>query len=440
MDSKLAIFGGEPAVGGAPESLFAWPVINKEHEDAVLDVLRRGAMSGSDVTMKFEEEFKAWQGRDYALGFNNGTSALLAAMWACGVGAGDEIICPSLTYWASALPAFQLGATIVFADVDPVSLCIDPADIEHRITDRTRAIIAVHYLAYPAAMDAVMEIGRRRNVKVIEDFSHAQGGYYKGKKIGNWGDAAASSLMSGKSFAIGEAGMLVTDDKLIYERATAFGFYERYGANITDEWLSGYAGLPLGGVKNRMHQMSAAVGRVQIKIYDERIREIDEAIDYFWSRLENRKGFKAHKIDPSVGSMSGWYVPFGRYDAENLGGLSVTVFAEALRKEGVECYAGGNKPLHKHPLFQTADIYGHGKPTRVALGTRDVRDGDRTLPVSEKACATLCSIPYFKRFDREQIDMFAAAYAKVMDSYEELLKINRGDDSLLGDWHLSKRS
>jgi dTDP-4-amino-4,6-dideoxygalactose transaminase len=356
-------------------------------------------------------------------------------MWACGVGFGDEIICPSLTYWASALPAYQLGATVVFADVDPESLCIDPSDIEHRITDRTKAIIAVHYLAYPAAMDAIMEIGRRRDIKVIEDYSHAQGGHYKGVKLGCWGDAAATSLMSGKSFAIGEGGMLVTDDRLIYERAVAYGHYERYGADITDEWLSGYAGLPLGGVKHRMHQMSAAVGRVQLRVYDERIREIGAAIEYFWSRLESRKGFRAHRIDPSVGGMSGWYMPYGRYNPDDLGGLSVTAFAEALEKEGISCAAGFTRPLHRHPLFQTADVYHQGRPTRIANSARDVREGDRSLPVTEKAPATLCSIPYFKNLDKANIDKYATAYARVMDSCDELKKSDVGDGGDLGGWH-----
>ncbi|MCL2519318.1 MAG: DegT/DnrJ/EryC1/StrS family aminotransferase, partial [Oscillospiraceae bacterium] len=100
MSNKLVILGGEPIITDIPAELFAWPVITKEDEDAVLEVLRRGAMSGTDVTLKFTEEFKAWQGRGYAVGTPNGTAAVLSAMWACGVGAGDEVICPSLTYWA----------------------------------------------------------------------------------------------------------------------------------------------------------------------------------------------------------------------------------------------------------------------------------------------------------------------------------------------------
>ncbi|HET7558378.1 MAG TPA: aminotransferase class I/II-fold pyridoxal phosphate-dependent enzyme, partial [Limnochordia bacterium] len=202
--STLALFGGPKAVRSEPGDLFTWPIITEEDEAAVLDVLRRGAMSGLDVTAKFESEYAAWQGSRYALGANNGTAALHAAMFACGVGRGDEVICPSLTYWASAAPALALGATLVFAEVDPETLCLDPGDLEHRITPRTKAIVVVHYTAYPADMDRIMAIARRRGVKVIEDVSHAHGALYKGRKVGTFGDVACASLMSGKALVAGE--------------------------------------------------------------------------------------------------------------------------------------------------------------------------------------------------------------------------------------------
>ncbi len=269
-----------------PGDVFDWPIITREEEEAVLEVLRRGAMSGTDVTMKFEEEFARWQGSRFALGFSSGTAAIHAAMYGCGVGVGDEVICPSLTYWASALPAFSLGATVVFAEVDPETLCIDPGDIEHRITDHTKAILVVHYLSHPADMDPIMEIARKHDLKVIEDVSHAQGGLYKGRKLGSIGHVGAMSLMSGKSLVAGEAGMLVTDDEEIYERAIAFGHYERFGPDMKTPYLRKIWGLPLGGYKYRMHQLSSAVGRVQLRYYDERCREIRKAMNYFWDLLE----------------------------------------------------------------------------------------------------------------------------------------------------------
>ena len=158
---QLAIFGGSPAVSEENSELFRWPIITPEDEAAVLEVLRAGLMSGIGITQAFEREYAGWTGSKYALGFNNGTASLLAAMFAVGVGVGDEVICPATTYWASGLPAFSLGATLVFADIDPVSLCLDPNDLERRITPQTRAIVVVHYLGHPADMDAIMAVADR---------------------------------------------------------------------------------------------------------------------------------------------------------------------------------------------------------------------------------------------------------------------------------------
>src|SRR5262249_46653293 len=155
------------------------------------------------------------------------------------------IICPSLTYWASCLPVYSLGGTVVFADVDPETLCLDPADVERRVTSRTRAIVVVHYLGYPADMDRLMDVARRHGIRVVEDASHAHGTLYKGKLVGTFGDVAAYSMMSSKAFAIGEGGMLLTNDREIYERAIAFGHYERHG-ELTLEALRDGAGLPWG--------------------------------------------------------------------------------------------------------------------------------------------------------------------------------------------------
>jgi len=438
MTDKLALFGGPKAVQSDAGDMFVWPIITKEDEDAVLDVLHKRAMSGTDITRKFEKEFAAWQGTKHALGFSSGTAAIQTAMFACKVGVGDEIICPSVTYWASAAQVFSLGGTPVFAEIDEDTLCLNPNDIEHRITDRTKAIVVVHYLGHPADMDPIMEIARRHNLKVIEDVSHAQGGLYKGRKVGTIGDVGAMSLMSGKSFAIGEGGMLVTDDTEIYERAIAFGHYELFRADdIQTEYLKPLAGLPLGGYKYRMHQMSSAVGRVQLKYYDQRCEEIRKSMNYFWDLLEGVPGLKAHRTaKDSDSNMAGWYAPHGIYKSEELEGLSVTRFTEAVRAEGVgACTPGCNAALHTHALFNTADVYGHGKPTRIANSNKDVREFDKSLPVSEKIGSIIYGIPWFAHYKPEIIEQYANAYRKVAENYKELLKDDPGNPAKLGGWH-----
>lgn len=442
MKSKLAIFGGSKAVQSDSGDIFTWPIVTKEDEEAVLEVLRKGGMSGTDVTKKFEMDFSRWMGTKYALGFNNGTSSLLAAMYGCKVGMGDEIICPSITYWASATQVLSLGGTVVFADINPDTLCIDLGDIEHRISERTKAIMVVHYLGYPADMDPIMEIARKHNIKVIEDVSHAQGGLYKGRKLGTIGDVGAMSLMAGKSLAIGEAGMLVTNDLEIYERAIALGHYERFNDEIQTEELKPYIGLPMGGYKNRMHQLSSAMGRVQLKYYDERCEEIRKAMNYFWDLLEGVPGIRAHRVDKdSDSNMAGWYAAHGLYCADELGGLSVTRFTEAVRAEGVDaCFPGCNSALHTHALFNTCDVYGAGKPTRIANSDRDVRELDKSLPISEKIGTMTYSIPWFKHYRPEIIKQYAEAFRKVAENYKELLEDDKGNPPRLGGWHFFNHS
>ena len=445
--SELALFGGPKAVTyegtglNDGSDMFKWPIVTKEDEEAVLEVLRRGGMSGTDVTKQFEADYCAWSGSKYALGFCNGTASLHAAMYGCGVGRGDEVICPSVTYWASCTAAYSLGATVVFADNDLDTLCLDPTKLESKITPKTKAIVVVHYMGHPADMDPIMEIAKKHGVKVIEDVSHAQGGLYKGRKLGTIGDVAGSSLMSGKSLAIGEAGILQTDNIEIYERAIALGSYERFSKDIQTEYLKPLAGLPLGGYKHRMHQLSSAMGRVQLKYYDERCVEIRKAMNYFWDLLEGVPGVKAHRVDESTGSnMAGWYAAHGLYRPEELGGLSVTRFCEALRAEGVPASPGCNAALHSHELFRTADVYGDGKPTRIANSDYDVREMDKDLVNAEATGAHTYSIPWFKHYWPEVIEQYANAFKKVAANYKELLAEDPGNPAMIGGYHFFNHS
>ena len=422
--SNLAARGGRPAVCTPPGDLFAWPIVTGEDEAAVLEVLRSGTMSGTAITKQFEQETAAWMGVRHALAHPNGTAAIKAAYWACGVGAGDEVICPSMTYWASALPALTLGAAVNFADIDSRTLCIDPADIEGRICERTRAIMVVHYAGHPCEMDEVMRIARKHDVKVIEDSSHAQGSLYRGRMCGAIGDIGAFSMMSGKALSIGEGGMIATDDRYLYERCVAYGHYERTGLptrwnppddQITFPDLAEYRGLPLGGYKNRLNQTCAAMGRVQLKAYPARVAEIQRAMNRFWDALQGVPGVRPHRPPQGSGStMGGWYFPQGLYVEEELGGLSIEDFCRDVRAEGWGgCFPGANFPLHLHPVFHTADLFHQGSPTMVSFGQRDVRQGRGTLPVSESIDRICFSIPWFKHDREEMILEYADAFRKV---------------------------
>ncbi|PKP60549.1 hypothetical protein CVT91_04940 [Candidatus Atribacteria bacterium HGW-Atribacteria-1] len=373
--------------------------VMNEMEDAVLTVLREWKMSKLDLTKEFERKFADWYGLKYGLGYNNGTAAILGAMYGIGIGPGDEIICPSITYWASCLQVYTLGATVVFADIEPDTLCIDPNDIEKKITDKTKAIIVVHYSGMPAKMDEIMKIANKHNLKVIED---------------------------------AEAGILLTNDREIYERAIIFGHYLRHD-EVHIEYLKKGIGLPWGGYKHRMHQMSAAIGLVLLKYYPEMMQEIDKAMNYFWDLLEDYPGNRAHRPDKNSGSTKGgWYFPLGLYRSKELGGLSITRFCEALQAEGVPSLPGCNKALHLHPIFNTIDIYNEGKPTIISRVKRDVRKLRGNLPASEGIQEKVFTIPLFYKYEKSLIKKYANAFKKVINNYKELLPGDKGNPKELG--------
>jgi dTDP-4-amino-4,6-dideoxygalactose transaminase len=419
---QLAILGGPKVIAEPDAAIVDWPIITDEDRRAMLAVIDRSAMSEWDVTQQFEREWATYNGVAHALSYPNGTQAILAAMYAVGIGHGHEVIAPSYTFWASMAQLYSLGATPIFADVERDSLCIDPDDIEHRITPRTKAIVVVHYNGYPADMDRILPIARRHGLAVVEDASRAQGSYYKGRMCGSLGDAAGASMMTRKAFTIGEGGMLTTNSREVFERAIAFGHPVEHRDDRTIDVLREVDNVPLGGLKSRLNQISAAMGRVQLRHYPERIAEIQRAIGRFWDLLEDVPGLTPHRVSGEGSDMGGWFYPMAHYDADALGGLPSSRFVEAVAAEGAIVRGGIDNPQHLSPYFNTVDIYGHGKPTRLANVDRDVRQPAGSLPVAEAVNDCVVNIPWFKHDLPERIEQQAAAYRKVALNFSQLLE------------------
>jgi dTDP-4-amino-4,6-dideoxygalactose transaminase len=164
------------------------------------------------------------------------------------------------------------------------------------------------------------------------------------------------------------------------------------------------------------------MGRVQLKYYPERIAEIQKAMNYFWDLLEGVPGLRAHRVAEPESTMGGWYCPAGVYKQDELNGLPLEKFVKAVAAEGAHCDAGAYKiPLHLHPVFQRADIYGHGRPTAVAHAAEDRRLQGGSLPRTESAVTGVFRIPWFKHFRAHIIEEEAAAFRKVAENAEELL-------------------
>lgn len=187
--------------------------IQAELDAAVLGVLRSGAFILGPEVAAFEREFADYTGAAQAIGVNTGTSALHLALLAAGIGDGDEVITVPCTFVATVAAIRYTGARPVFIDVDPVTLTMDPAQIEGAITARTRAILPVHLYGQPADLDPILEIAKRRGLTVIEDAAQAHGAEYKGRRVGSIGDLGCFSFYPGKNLgAAGEGGMVVTNN------------------------------------------------------------------------------------------------------------------------------------------------------------------------------------------------------------------------------------
>lgn len=421
MSEKLALCGGTPVVTKPqPPNFSTWPIVTEEDEKAILEVLHARSMSGTDVTVEFEKEYAAWEGSEFALACNNGTSALHCAMFGLGIGRGDEVIAPTWTYWATHTPLLSLGATPVFCDLDPDTLCPDPKDVERRITPNTKAIIVVHMFGYPADMDAFMEISHRYGIPVLEDYSHAHASTWKGRKVGSIAQVGAASIMSGKPLATGEGGVMNTNDRNIYERAILFGHYERHRLVTNPEWRR-YTGPPWGGYKYRMHQMTSAMARVQLRHYDEYRAPGVKAMTRFFSALDGIPGVKFNfPLNDPNRTVGASYVQRIILGDEIIERVPNTVIAEAIRAEGARCGAGGYFCHHLHPFWNECDVYGDGKPTRIAFAKRDVRQGPGDCPNAEKINSRLLSVPRMIQYDEEYIDQIAAAYRKVLTNLDQL--------------------
>ena len=243
-------------------------IIGKEEADAVARVIEskqlfryRGGEGGESET--FENEWSAKIGSKYTIAVTSGTAALIMGMVGMSIGPGDEVIVPAYTFMATALGPLAVGAVPVLADVNE-SLTIDPADIERKITPRTKAIIPVHMVGLPCDMDAIMEIAKRHDLKDLEDACQADGGSYGGKRLGSIGDAGAFSYNHFKIMTCGEGGALVTDDKEIYERALIF---HDGGCSFRDH-APGMQAQFFAGWNFRINEILSAILRVQLTRLD----------------------------------------------------------------------------------------------------------------------------------------------------------------------------
>ncbi|HEX2980091.1 MAG TPA: DegT/DnrJ/EryC1/StrS family aminotransferase [Anaerolineaceae bacterium] len=258
-----------------------------EEDQAVLDVLHRKWLTMGAVSQAFEQEFAAYHGAKHAIAVSNATQALHLACLALGIGPGDEVIVPSLTFVATSNAVLYTGAEVRFADIiGPAELTIDPADIEQKITPRTKAIIAMHYGGFPCRMPEIMAIAQRHGLHVIEDAAHAPGAWLNGKALGTWGEIGCFSFFSNKNLSTGEGGMLLTAHDGLAEKLRLLRSHGM--TSLTWDRHQGHAysyDVVALGYNDRIDEIRSALGRVQLAKLAEKNDRRRRLTEQYWQGL-----------------------------------------------------------------------------------------------------------------------------------------------------------
>ncbi|MFI8962672.1 DegT/DnrJ/EryC1/StrS family aminotransferase [Streptomyces sp. NPDC053493] len=367
--SKLAAFGGSPAVPKDRRHV-EWPLVEDEDRKAVIDALDGARLvsnsDGANPVSTLEERWARRFGYDHCVAVSTGTAALSLALAALGVGPGDEVIVPALSFIATGLAPVHQMAVPVFADVDPVTFNIDPDDIERRITDRTKAIIPVHLHGAPADMDRITDIARRHGLAVIEDAAQAPGATHRGRPVGSIGDAGAFSLQATKNIpTCGEGGLLVTGSA---ELAEAVRKGRQFGEVIEAGRDRDYISYGLGW-NHKMNALQAAFTDAQLARFDSYESARQRNVTEFLGRLAELPGLRVPTALPDT--THAWHILRFRFDgaAFGLDGVRPEALRSALRRllraEGVPMSQYQLMPLPDQKVFVDRVGFGSGYPWTV---------------------------------------------------------------------------
>lgn len=427
--SQLAIHGGRPVV--APGEINEqWPLVSEEDIAAVTATLRTGKLTwvNNEAVPALERAWADYVGSRFCIAFNSGTSALHGAVAAAGVEPGDEVIVPALTFMASAAAIVHHQGLPVFVDVDPRTYNLDPALLAEKITDRTKAVMAVHLSGLPAAMDEILAITRPRGIKVIEDLSQAAGATYKGKKVGSIGDVGACSIMAGKNLpTAGEGGLLTTDNAEMRNRADQL---KMFGDRVSDSGEREFNVFTMSW-NYRFSAALAAFTSSQLMRLDDHTARVQEGARYLAEGMAEIPGL----LPPLVpeGSTHVYHHFRFRVDPQAAGiDLPAGRFRKALQDlvtaEGVPLKQYQNRPVAGQWLFQEQ----RGCPWGCSHASREIRydihDYPQTLDVIRNSLLIgnrLCMATFF---ERRNLDLYLEAFHKVFRHRGAIVSYGRALD------------
>jgi perosamine synthetase len=374
---------------------FHVPEIDDEDIEAVVSVLRSGWLTTGSKARQFEQEFAAKVGARYAVALNSCTAALHLALEAIGLGEGDEVLVPTMTFAATAEVVTYFKAKPVLIDCLPATLNMNPDLLERAITPRTKAIIPVHFAGQPCDMTSILEVARRHNLRVIEDAAHAFPASYKGKVIGSISDCTCFSFYATKNITTGEGGMVTTDDPDWADRIRRMSLH----GLSRDAWKrytnqgSWYYEIVAPGFKYNLTDMAAALGLSQL-----------HKADRFWKTRERyaalyAEGFRdLPEITPLVMQddvQHAWHLYVIQLDLDRLR-ITRDAFIERLQQQQIGCSVHFI-PLHLHPYYRSTWGY---------------RPED--FPVASRAFKSMVSLPLYSKMMESDIHRTIAAVRELV--------------------------
>ncbi|MBN8675915.1 MAG: DegT/DnrJ/EryC1/StrS family aminotransferase [Chitinophagales bacterium] len=432
MSKVLAINGGTPV----RTQLFpAYNTIGEEEKKAVMKVLDSGNLSqylgawthdflGGPTVRAFEEEWSRVIGVKHSISVNSNTSGLFTAAGAIGIQPGDEVIVSPYTMSASAIAPLVYGGIPVFADIDPLTFCMDPKSIEARITSRTKAILVVHIFGHPADMDSIMALAKKHNLYVIEDCAQAPMGKYKGQPVGTIGDLGVFSLNYHKHIHTGEGGVITTNNTTLAERCQMI---RNHAENVTapreEKDLTN-----LIGYNYRMTEIECAIGIEQLKKLPSLLQQRLDNVAFLNEKLS---AFPAFEILPMLadGSVNTYYVYPVKFNKE-IAGIERNKFVDALKAEIPSAVlretapligAGYVKPLYLQPIYQQKAAWAFNP----ALYKGDVSYEKGICPITEKMHFEVLFTHEYMRPGMTKKDMMDVVNAmeKIFENIDELKSV-----------------
>lgn len=416
----LAIAGGQPLLARRQQR-WSWPPLDDGSRDAIADYLRDGGTltprGAEGILGRCETKLAERVGVPHAVLCSSGTMALYSAFAAVGLGPGDELICPAVTFHATGTPALHLGARVVLADVEADTGNILPSAISAAITPRTKAVVTNAMWGHPVAQEEIRTICDRKGLAWIEDISHAHFASWNGRQVGTWGDIACMSLGAEKIVSGGLGGAVLTRRRDLFEAVVLTGHYlyrsrqEAQGGDVRDPRLAPVARTGYG-LKLGCHPLSAVAILHQLEHrIDGWIADRDRSLRALRADLNGLMGLVVPPIRDGVTSMGGWY-GFKPWIDRTVHGRSRESIAAALTAEGVEADPAGSPGLHALAIFRGHPLANGRTPQLSDLGTFSQADNYHSGLLSLPTCTG--------ERDEERRRQLVAAFRKVWEHLDEV--------------------